>query len=212
MVIVHRVRGKTIRTVLCCVVYNSCANWLSWKFLTDGTNPKASIDEKLALNCVCVACWQSSCLEDGDNGFLYFLWWLRLLGKLYNWSQGLASLRSNCQLTLGKVHQVNRISVISELRVLLKCFLEICLVRFVDTLNLHSLHLRFICVINIRFCFYVGTLMPQELGLTIMTVTQVMYGCKLKWQPSCVYWLLMGHTLYVWIFMSTLESSSDLAF
>ena len=49
MVIVHRIRVKTIRTVLCCVVYNSCANWLSWKFFSDETNPMASSDEKLAL-------------------------------------------------------------------------------------------------------------------------------------------------------------------
>ena len=27
MMIVWRIRGKIIRTVLCCVVYNSCAQW-----------------------------------------------------------------------------------------------------------------------------------------------------------------------------------------
>ena len=38
---------------------------------------------------------------------------------------GLVSLPSNCQLKFGKVHQVNRIIVISGLRVLLNCLLEI---------------------------------------------------------------------------------------
>ena len=38
---------------------------------------------------------------------------------------GLALLPNNRQLKLGKVQQVNRISVISEVRVLLKCLLEI---------------------------------------------------------------------------------------
>jgi len=71
--------------------------------------------------------------------------------KQDHWSQGLALLPNNCQLKLGKVHQVNRISVISGVRVLLKCLPEIVwkspgnfLVGFIDTLcyvNYSLLHL-----------------------------------------------------------------------
>jgi len=38
---------------------------------------------------------------------------------------GLVTLLNNCQLKLGKVQQVNSISVISEVGVLLKCLVEI---------------------------------------------------------------------------------------
>jgi len=47
------------------------------------------------------------------------------VGKQDHRSQRLASLPSNCQLKLGKVYRINRIDVISGLRVLLKCLLEI---------------------------------------------------------------------------------------
>jgi len=38
MTIVWRIRGKIIRTVMCCVMYNSCAQWYAhmWGVLKDG--------------------------------------------------------------------------------------------------------------------------------------------------------------------------------
>jgi len=52
-------------------------HWSSWKFLTDGTTTKTSSHKQILL--------QSSCLENGDD-YVYFSWWLRLLGKQDCWS------------------------------------------------------------------------------------------------------------------------------
>ena len=92
-------------------------NWFCWKFLTDGMTTKASSHKNSSSPVV----WKVV-MVIGDC--VYFLWLLRLLGKQNHWSQGLVLLPSNCQLKVGTVRRVNRISVISGVRVLLKCLLE----------------------------------------------------------------------------------------
>jgi len=99
--------------------------WSSWKFLTDRMTTKTSNHKKFSCSPVV---WKMVMI-------VYFSWWLHLLGKQDHWSQGLVSLPNNCQLKLDKVHRVNRINVISGVRVFVKMspgnLLEIFLVGFV---------------------------------------------------------------------------------
>jgi len=44
-----------------------------------------------------------------------------------------------------------------------------------------------VCIINVHFCFYTGTLILQVFWVGESCHFQVTSGCRLKWQPSCVY-------------------------
>jgi len=86
-------------------------NWSSWKFLTDGTTTKESRHKNLAPFLLFGRWW----------------WWLCIiLVNVYVYLvDRMCDLWINCRLKFGKVPRVNVIGVISGVRVLLKCLLEI---------------------------------------------------------------------------------------